>query len=160
MRRILPLLLFALFVSGATAANVEFVRVWAQWQNADAFERIGEYFGRSEDDGRETVIRTHPEQRAGLYFLVRTKAAAEVSAAKFVLEIIRPDSPDPKSYTFPASISAKAKVFLLGLTGNDWPGGHEAHPVAWKLSLIDAQNQPLATQQSFLWALPETASAK
>ncbi len=155
MRRLLACLLLAGFAFSASAASVEFVRVWPQWRNADAFDRISEYFGGNENDGRETVVRTQPGDRAGLYFLVRVKSDASVSDAKFILETIRPDNPDAKTYTFPvSSVPANGRVFELGLTGADWPGGKVAHPVAWKLSLVDASGRVLAIKQSFLWSLP------
>jgi hypothetical protein len=40
------------------------------------------------------------------------------------------------------------------LTGADWPGGRNVHPVAWRVSLVDAKGATLAAQQSFLWAMP------
>jgi hypothetical protein len=160
MRRYLASLLFIAFAARAVASDVEFVRVWPQWQNADAFEHIGEYFGRAENDRGEIVLRTKPNERAGLYFLVRVKPTTAISSATFVVDVIRPDSPDPKSFRFPVSVAAKQQVFRLGLTSNDWPGGREAHPVAWKLTLIDASNHVLASEQSFLWAIPETQSSR
>jgi hypothetical protein len=158
MRRLLASFVFAGTFVFAAAADVEFVRVWPQWQNADTFERIGDYFGRSENDGRETVLRTHPEARAGLYFLVRVKSAAPIEGSRFVVDIIRPDSPDPKAFSFPTSVPGKSHVYQLGLTGPDWAAGRESHPVAWKLSLVDASGHVLASQQSFLWAMPERQS--
>lgn len=154
MRRIFACLLLAGFALTASAANVEFVRVWPEWRNADAFDRISEYFGGKENDGRETVRRTQASVREGWYFLVRVKTDAALDNAKFVLEAIRPDTPDAKTFTFPVSVPAKGRVFELGLTGADWPGGKAAHPVAWKLSLLDASGQVLAAKQSFLWELP------
>jgi hypothetical protein len=149
MRRILALAL--LVTAPAFANDVSFVRVWPQWRNADAFDRIREYFGGEENDGREVVLRTHPDQRAGLYFLVRVNATEPISSAHFILDVVRPDSPDAKRYTFPVSLPAKSHVAELGLTAADWPGGRTAHPVAWKLSLVDQTGRVLASQQSFLW---------
>ena len=148
------LFLLLTFATSAFGAGVDFVRVWPQWRDADAFDRIGEYFGRGENDGRERVLRTHGDQRAGLYFLVRVKSDRALAGAKFVLQIIRPDSPDPKTFTFPASLPAQSKIVELGLTDGDWPGGRDAHPVAWKLTLVDATGSTVATNESFLWALP------
>jgi hypothetical protein len=42
----------------------------------------------------------------------------------------------------------------LGLTGADWPGGEQAHPVAWKLELVAADGRVLAAEKSFLWEKP------
>lgn len=154
MRWILSLACSALIATSALAADVEFLHVWPQWHNADTFERIGSYFGRADNDGRDTILRTEPGEKAGLYFLARVKSAVPLAGAKLTLEIIRPDSPDPKAYSFPVNIGAQNHLYQLGLTGADWPGGRAVHPVAWKLSLVDREGRPVATQQSFLWEKP------
>jgi hypothetical protein len=152
--------LFALFLFAATgllsvrAANVEFVRVWPGWRDADSFERISEYFNGKENTGREIVLRTHPDQRAGLYYLVRVaNSGGALSGAKFVLQVISPASPEPKTTTFPIELPSRSKVFQLGLTGADWPD-RAVHPVAWKLQLLSSDDHVLATAQSFLWEKP------
>lgn len=138
----------------ASAAEVEFVRVWPQWHDAASFERISEYFGGGETHGREIVLRTQPADRGGYYFLVRTRSAAEFSGAKFELSVIRPDSPEPKKYTFDTAVPAKESVYQLGLTGTDWPAGKKANPVAWKIALLAADGRVLSEQKSFLWEKP------
>lgn len=142
--------------TAAFAADVTFVRVWPQWRDADAFDRVAQYFGGTEDSARDLVLRSHADTKAGLYFVVRVKTATPLDNAKFVLNVIRPDSPDAHEYTFPVSFPTKGGVAQVGLTGADWPDGHRTHPVAWKLTLLDASGQPVATEQSFLWANPKS----
>lgn len=154
MRWFSALILSAALSLRAFAADVEFVRVWPQWRSAESFERISEYFGGKEESGREIIARSQPAERAGLYFLVRVRSGNSVPAAKFVIEVVRPDSPDPKTYTFPVSVAGKSMVYQLGLTGNDWPDGPDIHPVAWKVTLVDEAGRALATEHSFLWADP------
>lgn len=154
MRLFSTLLLSAAVTASAFASEATFERVWPQWRDANAFDRIREYFGGPENDGRETVVRTHAGQRAGLYFVVRVNSAAAINGGKFVLQLIRPDSPDIRSYTFPVSLAARSHVAELGLTDGDWPGGREAHPVAWKLTLVAADGRVLAADHSFLWQEP------
>lgn len=157
MRRLLAFLLLAILPASPLlrAAEVEFIRVWPGWREADSFERISEYFGRGENPGREIILRTDPAQRGGYYFLVRVKTATAVGDARFKLEVIRPDAPEPKTFEFPARVPAKENVFQLGLTGSDWPGGKEASPLAWKLTLIAADGRTLAEHKSFLWEKPK-----
>ncbi|HYD84482.1 MAG TPA: hypothetical protein VEA63_10525 [Opitutus sp.] len=149
--------LFCLAIIGsslARAADIEFVRVWPGWRDAADFESISEYFSGRENTGRRVVLRSQADARAGFYYLVRVmNSAAPQTGAKFSLQVIAPASPDVKTYAFPADIPARATVFQLGLTGADWPN-KETHPVAWKLDLLDAKGQVLASQQSFLWAMP------
>ena len=158
MRRVCAHAFFLLFVLAATfaarAADAEFVRVWPQWREAESFDRIGEYFGGKESTGNHVVVRTHAEVRAGYYFLARVKNAAALAGAKFELQVIRPDAPEPKIFSFSAEVRAGGAVFELGLTGADWPNGKEANPVAWKLTLLAADGRVLAEQKSFLWEKP------
>ena len=141
-------------VPSTRAAEVEFIRVWPAWRDAESFERIGEYFGRGEITGRETVLRSRPDVRDGYYFLVRLKTGAVVPDARFELSVIRPDAPESKTFQFPATLPAKETVFQLGLTGADWPSGGEVHPVAWKIALVGADGRVLGEKKSFLWEKP------
>jgi hypothetical protein len=154
MRLLFLLSVFAATLVSAGAAEIEFVRVWPGWRDAESFERISEYFDGRENTGGEVVLRTHADQRAGFYFLVRVANAGSAKPdAHFVLQVILPSNPEPRSLTFPADVPARSKVFELGLTGPDWPSP-DVHPVAWKLELRSAEDQVLASAQSFLWEKP------
>ena len=159
MRRLFSFLACLVVFAGpaAAAAETTFVRIWPEWRAAESFERIGEYFGAPEHRGREIVIRTRADQRAGFYFLVRVKQATPLAGARFALHMIRPDAPEVVAFTFPvASAPAGESVYLLGLTGTDWPGGKNVQPVAWKLELLSADDRALTDPKSFLWEKPAT----
>ena len=133
------------------AADVEFVRIWPAWRTTESFDRISEYFDGQENTGSHTVLRSQPDTRAGYYFLVRTKTTLNAADAKFVLQIIKPDAPQAKTYTFPVGLIGREVVFNLGLTGIDWPD-RKTHPVAWRLALLNGKGEELASRESFLWA--------
>jgi len=156
MRRALALLgLQLLFCGGARGADLSFVRVWPRWYDTDQVERISEFFTGRENMGERTIVHSRPNSRTGFYFLVRVKnPGLLVSGTKFVVRVILPISPDPKVFTLPADVPAGGKVYQLGLTGGDWPN-KKTYPVAWKLDLVGADGQVLASQESFLWAKPE-----
>lgn len=155
MRSFVAFLAFAaLAFTGVRAAEVEFVRVWPGWRDAESFDSISEYFSGREQTGHRVVLRTHPDARAGYYYLVRVANHSSAQpGAKFSLHIIGPDSPDTKNYTFPVDLSSGQTVFQLGLTGPAWPN-KDVHPVAWKLELMAADGHPLASASSFLWEKP------
>lgn len=141
-------------VSICRSADVEFVRVWPGWRNAESFETISEYFTGREHHGSHVVLRTHPDARAGFYFLVRVANSGGARAnAQFTLQVITADSPDSKTYQFPVNLPDRDTVYQLGLTGPAWPDS-SAHPVAWKLELTAADGARLASAQSFLWEKP------
>ena len=150
-------LLFLLCAAGAAAAapapEFALVRVWPGWKEAEDFTRLREYFGAAADSGPRRVLRTAPDQRAGFYFLVRTRGAA-VPAAVLELSVLRPDGPEPVTHRFPAPLRAGGEVLELGLTGDAWPGGKRAQPVAWRLRVLDAGDRLLAEERSFLWVEP------
>ncbi len=154
LRSLLLCWIFLAALAGLRAADVELLRVWPGWQEAESFDRIAEYFGGGERSGRQSVLRTRPAVREGYYFLVRIKSAQPVPAAKFEVQVIRPDATEPKTFTFAAAVPAKETVFQLGLTGPDWPGGAKVNPVAWKLAVLGADGQVLAEHKSFLWEKP------
>ena len=150
-------LLFVLCVAGAATAapapEFALVRVWPGWKEAEDFTRLREYFGAAPDSGPRRVLRTSPDQRAGFYFLVRTRGAA-VPAAVLELAVLRPDGPEPVTHRFPAALRAGGEVLELGLTGDAWPGGKRAQPVAWRLRVLGAGDRLLAEERSFLWVDP------
>lgn len=138
----------------ARAAEVELLRVWPGWRDAESFDRIADYFGLGENTRRQTVLRTQAAVREGFYFLVRVKSATALAGARFELNVIRPDATEPKTFLFTAAVPAKETVFHLGLTGADWPGGQKANPVAWKLAVVAADGRVLAEHKSYLWEKP------
>jgi len=140
--------------------GLELIRIWPSWRSADSFLRIGEYFGGGEARSGQTILRSQPTERSGFYFLTRIKNSGQaLHDAKFEIQVIRPDSPHAITYTFPATLATGSHVYLLGLTGNDWPdfgrkSAEDTHPVSWQLRLIDSQTHELLRRQSFLWTKP------
>jgi hypothetical protein len=153
----LRLLLLLLCLAGAAVAapvpEVALVRVWPGWKEADDFTRLREYFGAAPDAGPRRVLRTTAEQRAGFYFLVRTRGPG-VPEAILELAVLRPDGPEPALHRFSAPLRAGEEVVELGLTGDAWPGGKRAQPVAWRLRVLGAGGRVLAEERSFLWVDP------
>jgi len=147
------LLLAAAVAAGASAAEVSIVRAFTGWRDAGSFKRISEYFDGKENPSHETLLRTHPDQRAGFYFLVRAANNGAAREVQIQLQLITPVAAKPHLYSFPASLPAGQTVFNLGLTGADWTDP-KANPVAWKIDLVDAGGQVLATEKSYLWEKP------
>jgi hypothetical protein len=156
MPRALAILGFLLLAApGAIGADLSFVRVWPRWYDSDQVIRISEYFTGRENLGERTIVHSRADSRTGFYFVVRVKnPGALVSGTKFVVRVILPTGPEPKIFTLPADVPAGGKVYQLGLTGSDWPS-RGTYPVAWKLDLVGADGELLATHESFLWAKPE-----
>jgi hypothetical protein len=137
----------------AAEGGVRIVRTFFGWREAASFKRISEYFDGKENTGGEIVLRTHPDQRAGYYFLVRVDNSGAPLAARIVLRVFTPDGSAPRAFTFDTQLPGRESVFDLGLTGTDWPG-RKINAVAWRLELLDATGRTLATDKSYLWDKP------
>lgn len=149
------LLLFAALPSVALAkeGDLTIVRIYTGWREAASFKRISEYFDGEENTAGEAVLRTHPDQRGGFYFLVRVTNPGAPRTVSARLELITHTDAKPVAHTFSTDLKSGDTVFHLGLTGADWPDA-KADPVAWKLDLTDADGRVLATEKSYLWEKP------
>ncbi|OAM87984.1 hypothetical protein OH491_07480 [Termitidicoccus mucosus] len=166
--RLVPVILLACLPLAALAAadknaapavtpSVELVRLWPGYRTAESFDRIAEYFTNEEKTGGQIILRTQPKERAGYYFLLRVKNASPLDGASIGLDLITDAGPRPKTHTFAlAPLSAGKQVLNIGVTGADWPGGPDAHPVAWRLRLLAPDGRELLSEQSFLWGRPVT----
>ena len=149
-------ILFSLTLAATSsfAADLKIVRVLPDYQPADSFVRISEYFNGKENTGGATILRTRPDHREGYYFLVRVKNTAPIEVAWIETQVITPTNPEPRTDSFAVSLpKAGSHVIKLGLTGTDWPDA-KAVPVAWKIRLFSSDGKELATEQSFLWSKP------
>jgi hypothetical protein len=144
-----------LTAASAPAQDVSLVRVFPGWRDAASFKRISEYFTGRENTGGETILRTHPTQRAGFYFLVRLVNPGPARPAHFRLQTIAPGAQSPHTDTFPAELKPGSAAYHLGLTGPEWQNP-KSQPVAWHLQILAADGRLLAEQKSYLWENPAT----
>jgi hypothetical protein len=154
MRRLYaPLLLLAACASPPKETNLHFERVWLTWRNADQFQSFYEYHTGEELVGKWTVLRSEPYDRTGLYFQIRTVNPDAARDCKIVIRVISPDSIDPRVFTFPVQVPTKTRLFVVGITGTDWPMIRVV-PVAWDVELQAPDGSLLAKKTSFLWEKP------
>lgn len=147
------LLCLALTAVSASAAELTIVRAFTGWRDAASFKHISEYFSGKEDTHGETMLRTHPDQRAGYYFLVRLANPGAALPVKLSLVLNLPGEPKSRTFEFATALPAGQTVLNLGLTGADWPDA-KTNPVAWKLEVLAADGRVLATEKSYLWEKP------
>ncbi len=147
------LLLLALSAVSALGADLSIVRTFTGWRDAASFKRISEYFDGKENTGKETVLRTHPEQRTGYYFLVRLANPGAARQVRFQLQFFAQGASALHTATFPAGLKSGSEVFQLGLTGPEWQDA-ESQPVAWHLQVLADDGTVLASEKSYLWEKP------
>jgi hypothetical protein len=71
---------------------------------------------------------------------------------RLILEVVREENRPPVRFDFSLKLLPRGWFgeLVIGLTGQD-AGPSTWRPVAWRLSVTDAQGKALATRQSFLW---------
>ena len=137
----------------AKEGELAVVRVFTGWHDAASFKHISEYFDGRENTHGEVMLRTHPDQRAGYYFLVRIVNHGTPAALKINVQMITPTDTKTRIHTFATDLQPGETVLNLGFTGTDWPDAR-ANPVAWKLDIVAADGRVLATGKSYLWEKP------
>ena len=151
--RLLRWCLFLALTLPLAAESVRLQHVWPGYRSASSFVRIGEYFGFTPHESRRPVLRSQPDERAGFYWLVRTRATAAMPDASIELQVILPGQDRPTTHTFPTPLPDGSHATIVGLTGADWPDKN-ARPLAWKLRVLGPDNRELDAENSFLWSLP------
>ena len=152
----LPLSILAItLVAGVLplAAEIDLVRVWPGYREAKSFNSVSEFFGGNSAKSNQLAQRTQHTERAGYYWLVRTKADTAYSSAKARLEVARTDSTEPVAYEFEWETPKGGHAVSLGVTGTDWPDPTEV-PIAWRLTLLSPDGIQRATTTSYLWQDP------
>lgn len=137
----------------ATDGRITIARVFTGWRDAASFKRISEYFSGQENTGGAIVLRTHADQRAGFYFLVRAANPGATVAVKINLQLIAPTDSKPRTYAFSTELKPGANVLNLGLTAGDWPDA-KANPVAWQIDFLATDGHLLTSEKSYLWEKP------
>ena len=135
------------------ATELHFERVWLQWNDADSFQSFYEYHTGRELVGKWTVMRSQPDDRSGLYFLVRTENPGKVLGGTIVVRVISPESIDTRVYSFPVQVPPGGRLFVVGLTGTDWAVAR-VQPVAWDVELQAPDGTVLLKKTSYLWEKP------
>lgn len=116
------------------------------------FASIREYFSGIEHHPRkQMVVRTTPEAKNGLYFVLELSAPAEVRAVR--LSWIPSNAKDITVIIFELEGAPSGRELLLGLTGTDEPV-RGVRPLAWKIDLLGEGGTVLDSHESFLWRMP------
>lgn len=160
MRLTLAVLISFVCASFVHASDLQIIRVWPSYRQADSFKRISEYFSGNENTGSEIVLRTQPNERTGYYFLTRIKnTGPAIANARVELQLITPVSPEVQTHSFDVALPTGKKVLQLGLTGGDWTNS-KTKPVAWLVRFLTVDGVELAREQSYLWSQPDLPKPK
>lgn len=150
----ISIILSLLSLSGVVTKAAEIELAFTDYLRTGQFQRISEYFTGQERAGSRTLLRSNPEERSGLYFIIRLNEPLESSAINQVeVELIRNESGEVETFTFHIeNRQGKGRWIYCGLTGDDWPD-EKVSPLAWSVRLKHNQRE-LAQHRSFLHSLP------
>lgn len=142
----------------ATTASVGFRYVFPSVKEARDFERISEYLTGVEYTGGDVVVRTQPNHRGGLYFIVGLEMGGELpEGAVATVEFAAGDSPEPRKFQLivpPMTGTGLFRELRLGVTGSDWSKA-DPNVMAWRVALRRKSDGGLiVSKQSYLWELP------
>ena len=95
-------------------------------------------------------------QELGLVHIVGDLQSIQIQMLFSIGEIIDNQDKLAKSYQFSIdqAKNKSTREVLLGITGSDWPNP-DKKALAWRITLIDGQENELAVHESFLWAFSE-----
>lgn len=137
--------------------KIEKVRVQAM--EAKAFFRIAEYFTGREHLGKRVILRSDPEQRGGIYFVVHLNRNLDKLPAGtlFELEYLQTGTSRLSGHDFVLPEMRKSTgVVFLGLTESGWL--ERGLPIAWRIRVANDAGESLAEYKSYLWELPQEES--
>ncbi len=122
--------------------------------------RASEAFYAKEHHGNDVVFRTEEQERAGYYFFVKLDVDPPADG-RLVLEVVRAENTKPERYDFAVNLKPGFPFgeFVIGLTGKQ-SGTVSWRPVAWRVSVVDAQGKFIASSHSFLWGTPLDVSQR
>jgi len=142
---------FLTLLALAATARAELTIISTNHRDADSFKRVSEYLSGNHSDGRYAVYRSDQTNRDGFYVSLLAsdkKLLSNVSVIK--VQYVHAGSQEIHSFSMPAS-NLKKKRILVGFTGGEWESG-DAHPIAWKIELLDSSATQIESAQSFLWS--------
>jgi hypothetical protein len=113
--------------------------------------RASEAFHAKEHHGDDVVFRTQEKSREGYYFYIHLDRVPPPDG-RLILEVVREENRPPERYDFSLKLLPRGWFgeLVVGLTGRE-AGPPTWRPIAWRLSVTDAQGKALATRTSFLW---------
>jgi len=156
-KRATLLLAAAALTFPALAHALQIEKAHARYLETAEFQRIAEFFTGREHPGNRAILRSTPDQRDGAYFILSLDTPTDQFPAGsiVVLDVISSATKDPVEFRFdPASASRASRQLYLGLTGEDWPGGADTLPMAWRVRVLGPNEATLAEWKSFLWEMP------
>lgn len=139
-----------------TTAGIHYASFY--WKTEEDFKRISEYFTDEENTGANTVVRSNPESRDGLYMILNLESDVVIPAGSIAeLRYFHPKKTGLQTcrWSLPEFNAAIHRELRLGLTGNDWSKSlSRKRPSAWQIRATAPDGTLLFCRNSYLWVEP------
>lgn len=148
-------LIFILTFSSLLVSNLsaELTIISTEHRDADSFKRFSEYLTGKASDGRYSVFRSDSSSRDGFYVSLQASDKSLLNKVSTVrIQFVPPSTQKITTLEFSAE-KLKKKRILVGLTDPNWLDP-SSRPVAWKIDLLDSNQNVVESAQSFLWSEP------
>lgn len=127
-----------------------------QYRTEDSFKGIIETFTQKKFTGGRLFLRTNPDVREGVYFILSFDYSVNRIPAGSTVKVSYITNLDPKEqmveWTIPTvehSLAFQNELYL-GITG-DKKYSSLTKLIAWKVDIINPDGQTIATKHSFAW---------
>ena len=130
----------------------------SEYRSEESFHGIIEAFKHRESTAGRLFVRSDPQRRDGLYFVVSFRSAIRLIPAnsKITIHFITDSNPHEEchSWQIPSTQRHFSNTLYLGLTD-----GRSAATkvICWHVILSDSNNTPLSELHSFAWEMPDEA---
>ena len=156
------LALLTLTALGLQAANpipkIRIFTVDVEYLTASNFKSLAENVTGNEDMGEAGIVRSDPESRDGMYFVLQLSRYIKhiPLGSQVLVQYTRSDNPQATSKTMPlADLNKNGSYLYVGITGPDWPNP-DAKVTAWKITILDPNGNPIVEKKSFTWNQPKS----
>jgi hypothetical protein len=141
-----------------TRLGAHFESLRMQYRGEDSFKGIIEAFKRSESKGGRIFLRSDPQCREGIYFIVVMNGTLQriPEGSKIVLHFITDLTPHEAvcTWTVPNLRGCLRNELYLGIT-DDKKYTSKTQLVCWKIFLYGPENQLMSELESFAWEMPQ-----
>lgn len=138
------------------AKAIEIENVKLRMIEAEQFIRISEYFTGKENTGKRVILRSDPDHRGGLYFVVRFSESVQSlpENIKLSVEFYLTGSVHLNHFDFdlPSPLKNTRRIFV-GIT--DPSVDSKRFPIAWKIRVY-LTGETYCERKSYLWEMPDS----
>ena len=124
---------------------------------ATKFTRISEYFTGHENQGHRVIVRSNPDYRGGLYFIIRFSESTRDFPKGLHLSMdyysAKQGKLNHQEFALPYPMKRTNKIFA-GITAEEID--EMVLPIAWRIQLIREDGSVYSELKSYLWEMPET----